>query len=181
MKKMLSLLLPLILSLFLCGCHQGESVNLLHFTDNLNRIREKEKISLSDYLVDGKAYRLMINAEAPLLLTLEEDEGGKIKKIRLTIGKTDKKGNTVRVSDSDAAYFTRTACEILGAFTFYEKEECESLVKALLPPTGDGFMKTGEATTDKENFHLVCYSNKLCLQFFAVNTYLEETESTTKP
>ena len=182
MKKILICILPLIMSLSLYGCYQGESVNLLHFTDNLNRIRDtEEQIELSDYIIHKGSYKLIFNGEVPLLLTLEGDKNSKIKKVRLTVGKTDETGSTVPISDSSAAAFNKTACEVLEAFTFMSKEECKEIVSSLIPSDGANFSKTGEITTDKSYFHFVCYSNKLCLQFFAVNTFLEETEITSKP
>lgn len=177
-------LLPCIISfiLFLCSCGHDDTVNLLHFTDNLNKIKGQEEIKLSDYLIDGSTCKLILKEDdALLLLVLDEDENGKIKKVRLTLSKTDDNGIIKEISNQECAFFLKNAAEILSAFTFFEKEECEALLSQFLPQKAADYSKTGELTTEKENFHLVYYSNKICCQFFVSDTFLEKTSVTKKP
>lgn len=181
MKKLLSLFLTMLMCFSFTGCYKGEEVNLLLFTDNLNDIDDRKEISLSDYFIDDGCYKLIIQEDTPLLVTLQEDENKVIKKIRLTVIKADDKGNIIALTDSDASAFLRQATDILEAFTMYEKQECETLLKDLIPKNASDFSKTGELVTTKDNFHLVYYSNKICSQFFVTNTYYEKIESTTKP
>lgn len=181
--KRLFLLPGLIFSLlFLCSCGHDDTVNLLHFTDNLNKLNSQQEIELSDYLIDGSSYKLILKEDSfPLLLVLDEDENGKIKKVRLTLSKTDDSGNIKEINDKECAFFLKNAAEILSAFTFFEKEECEALLSRFLPQKAADYSKTGELTTEKENFHLVYYSNKICCQFFVSDTFLEKTSVTQKP
>ena len=181
MKKLLSLTLTIIMCFSFSACYKADEMNLLMFTDNLNSIEGRNEISLSDFFIVDGSFRLIVEEASPLLITAEEDENRVLKKIRLTVSKADNKGNIIALTDSEASAFFKQATDILEAFTMYEKQECETLLKDLIPKNASDFSKTGELVTTKDNFHLVYYSNKICSQFFVTNTYYEKIESTTKP
>ncbi len=157
-------------------------VNLLHFTDNLNRSLGYEKVKLSDYMISDGEYTLFFNdGTSKFLLTLSENEEGKIKSIRFTINKTDAECNSKAVSDEEAALYYKSAAHILSAFSLFDYSDCEGILSELIPAAGSDFSKTGELTAQWNNFSLVYYSNKLCCQLYATDNYLEEPESTSKP
>ena len=157
-------------------------MNILLFTDNFNSLSKKEIISLSDYAVKDGCYKVILREnDCRVLLTAEENEKGEIKKIRLTLSKTDENGKQVTLSDSQTAFFIKTVNQALSAFTLFEKEECRELTEKILPLKSNDFSKTGELTMEAENFHLVYYSNKICCQFSATDTFLEKTEPSEKP
>ncbi len=180
MKKLFTVISTAVICLSLSGCYKGEEVNLLLFTDNLNNIKQ-EQISLSDYFIENGSYKLILQGDIPVLVTAEEAENKVIKKVRLTISKADNNGNIKAVADSEAEFFSKEATDILEAFTMYEKQECEKIISRLIPDNGEDFSKSGELTAEINNFCLVYYSNKICSQFFVVNTFYEEIESTSKP
>ena len=181
MKKLFSVMLSLAMCFSFSACCKSGEMNLLMFTDNLNSIEGRKEISLSDFFVLDGCYKLIVEDGATLLITAEEDENKVLKKIRLTISKADDKGNIRALSESEASAFNKQATDILEAFTMYERTECEDVLKDLIPKNAEAFSKEGELVTEKENFHLVYYSNKICSQFFVTDTYYEKTESTTKP
>lgn len=183
MKKYLIFLLTTFLAVtMLCSCSHSQFVNITHFTDNFNSVTHTEKIRLSDYFIKENVYSVFLTkAQQQLLLTLSSDESGRIKQVRLALIKTDKNGKIIPVSSDQAEFFTQSSLDILSAFTFFEKEKCEAVLKDILPETADMLSKTGEATTDAEQFHIVYYSNKICSQFSVTNTFLQETETTKKP
>lgn len=182
MKKCFNVSLLLFPFLLLCSCSKADSVNLLHFTDNLNKIKTEHKIELEDYYIYKNSMRLLIeNDENPLLLTLEEDENGKIKKARLTLSKTDNKGNIKNLTEEECLNFFENACNIFSAYTFYDKEESLHLVENVIPQSISELTQRAEHTADADNFHLVYYSNEICSQFSVSNTFLEKPPVTKKP
>lgn len=182
MKSFIAFLLILCLLFSLCACNSPQSVNLLLFTDNLNALSGEGEISLSDYLIKGSTYRLLMEKDdCALLLVLMENEEGKIKKVRLTLSKTDDTGNIKAVSEKERLHFFKVATDVLSAFTYFEKEDCEALLFSLLPKSKEAFSSSGELTADRENFHLVYYSNKICSQFIISDSFLEKTPVTQKP
>lgn len=181
MKK---ILLPLLLSstLILTACTSTQAVNLLHFTDNLNRSYGYDKVKISDYFIKDNEYTLFIQeADTEFLLTLSENENGKIEKIRFTIGKTDNTGKTKAITDSEALLFYENALHILSAYSLFEEEECANILSRLLPDSGKAYSKTGELTSLWNNFSLAFYSNGLCCQLYVYNNYLNPPEETSKP
>lgn len=183
MKKISCIIICLMLCAgLLTGCAPEGHVNILLFTDNLNKINPDKKISLSDYLIQDNRYRLIVkNEEQTLLITAEENEKGEIKKIRLALSKTDEKGRLIPVESALADFFRKEAVNILMAYTLSEKNLCEETVKKILPLKNEDFSRTGELTMELEEYHLVYYSNKICSQFTVTNTYLEKTDITEKP
>lgn len=168
--------------IFLCSCSKAESLNLLHFTDNLNKIKKEESVKLEDYYIYKNTLRLLIeNGDSPLLLTLEEDENGKIKKARLTISKTDNEGNIKILTEEECSAFFENACEIFSAYTFFDKEESRSTLEKLIPQSVASLTERNEFTSDKDSFHLVYYSNEICSQFIVSNIFLEKPSVTQKP
>ncbi len=181
MKKLFLSLLMLCFFAF-TACVHTESVNLLHFTDNLNSSYGYEKVRLSDYLIKDDEYILFLEeADTEFLLTLCRGDKDKIKKFRLTISKTDNTGKPKAISDNEAELFYENALHILSAYSLYEKKDCEDILCQLLPESGKDYSKTGELTAAWNNFSLVFYSNELCCQFFVTDNYLEEPEETSKP
>lgn len=182
MKKTLAVILPLFCAFVLSACSHGDSVNLLFFTDNFNKIRKNENQVVSEYTVNGNTFSTVLKSgKSEALLSLEEDENGRIKTARLTLSKINENAQPKNISETEADFFKNTAAEMLYAFTFFESKKCQAILSQLLPETSTGFHKTGELNTQSENFFLVYYSNKICCQLFVTNTYLEEIEPTKKP
>lgn len=181
MKKLvLSVLMLCVFSL--TACSHTESVNLFHFTENLNASYGYERASLSDYMIKDGEYTLLFNDRGTqLLLTLFENEQTKIKKFRLTVSKTDNSGKPKVLSDDEAELFFDCALHTLSAYSIKEKADCESILRELLPQSGKDCSKIGELTASWHNFSLVFYSNELCCQFFVTDNYLEAPEETSKP
>lgn len=181
MKKAL-LPLPLILILIFTACSQSQSVNLFQFTENFNRCEGYERIKMSDYLIKDREFTLFLKEDtSDQLLTVEETEEGQIKKIRLTVGKTDDNGKFRAVTDSEAQIYLKNAVNMLSAFSLSEKDVCEKALTGLIPLSGSAFSKTGELTSLWEHFSLVYYSNELCCQLWITDNYLQQPESTSKP
>lgn len=173
----------LLLTSLLCACAPVGQMNILLFTDNLNSINKDEAVSLSNYTLKDGCYKLLFTNEegCKVLLTLEENEKGEIKKIRLTLSKTDENGKPITLTDKQTEFYIRKVRQALSAFTLFEEEKCKEITEKILPLKSGDFSKTGELTMETENFHLVYYSNKICCQFSAANTFLEKTEATEKP
>lgn len=181
MKKVF-VILSVLCIFTLSACAHIEPVNLLHFTDNLNDSYGYGRVSLSDYMIKDGEYTLLLKEGATeFLLTLSENEEGKIKSIRFTVGKTDDKGKFKAISDEAAKLYYENAAHILSAFSMFDYDECAGILSQLIPRSGSDFSKTGELTAQWNNFSLAYYSNGLCCQLYATDNYLEETESTSKP
>lgn len=171
-----------IFTFFLSGCAPTGYPNILSFTDSFNRISDDERIALTDYIIIDKSYKLLFEKENfSALLTAETNEKDDIKKIRLSIAKTDNSGKTVIPTDAQAYFFFEKAVQILSSFTHWDKEKCSSLIKKILPSEGKNLLKTGELTLENEKHLLIYYSNEICCQFTVINTFLEKNEATQKP
>ncbi len=181
MKKVITLFAALICVCSLSACTPAGSSNLLLFTEKLNAVSD-EKISLTDFVTDGSSYRTVFSrGNTELLLTAETNEKNEIKKMRLTISKIDETGSYKSPTDAEADFFRQKATLMLTAFTLFEKEKSTAITEKILPSKGEDLLRTGELTTDTDNFHIVYYSNRICCQFTVTNTFLEKTEITEKP
>lgn len=182
MKKIFSLtVLAVAFSCALTACAPTDYPDIIYFTKKLNSLTG-EQLELSDYRLYSHEYKYIFEKDgACALLVAEENENGKIKKVRLSLSKADENSQIKAITGSEAEFYKEKVCQILSAFTLFEKEKSRGLTEKILPSKSEDFSKTGEYTLDEENYHLVYYSNKICCQFTVTNTYLEKTESTEKP
>lgn len=183
MKKILTdILLLIFLFVTLSACAPISHPDIFLFTDRLSKICGDSEIKADGMEVTGNIYRLLLKEnQSEVLLTAEKNEKNEIKKVRLSIIKTDNKGKTKAPSQEQTDFYIKKVAEVLEAFTFFEKDRCEDIIKKILPLKGEDLLKTGELTTEADNFHLIYYSNAICCQFTVVNTFLEKTETTEKP
>lgn len=181
MKKVIALLTVSICLFSLTACTPTGNSNIFLFTEKLAYL-SPEEISLTDFIKEENSYKTVLCREDnELLLTLEENSYGEIIKVRLSFSKLDEKGSYLTPTDIQADFFREKATLVIMAFTLYEKEKSLEITEKILPSEGDDLLRTGELTTDTDNFHIVYYSNRICCQFTVTNTFLEKTEITEKP
>lgn len=166
----------------LTACSPVSHMNILSFTDSYNNRYGKNSISLSDYIVTENSYKLLFEKEGfPVLFTAEVNNKNQIKKIRLTISKVDEKGKLIAPDGLQANFFKETAVRVLSAYMLEKHEDSVKTAEKILPLKSEDLLKTGELTMEKDNYHFVYYSNKICCQFTVTNTFLEKTQVTHKP
>ena len=182
MKKRLFVLLPvLFIVLAFTGCTPEGHSNLLLFTDRLNEI-SGEEILLEDYALYNGGYRLVFEKDGGrMLITAEENENGCLSGVSVTVAKVDQDGNEKAISEKEAALYRQKVFEVLYAFTLSGEEKSREAAEKILPLKGEDLLRTGELTTDIENYHLVYYSNSLCCRFTVTDNYIEKTVTTEKP
>lgn len=182
MKKILLLLtLPFLLTATLSACAPVGHPNILLFTRRFSDISRKE-ISVSDFIIiDGDYKHLFEKDGFCVLLTAEKNEKEELLKIHLSFAKIDENGKEKIPTDAETEFYKEKICQAMYAFTVKDEDQCRETAEKILPLKSEDFLKTGELTMDKDNFHLVYYSNKICCRFTVTNTYLEEIESTQKP
>ncbi len=165
----------------LCACSPVGHPNILLLSHRLSGI-SNENINVSDFIIiDGK-YKLLFEKDGfSVLLTAEENEKGEIGKAHLSFSKIDENGKTKAPTDGEIIYYKEKVCQLLYAFTLRDEAQSRETAEKILPLKSEDFLRTGELTLDKDNYHLVYYSNEICCRFSVTNTYLEKVEATEKP
>ncbi len=182
MKKIPLLFVSLFfITTALSACTPVGHPNILLFTHRFSDINEEE-IKISDFMIIDDRYKLLFEKEGfSVLLTAEENEKGEIKKVHLSFAKIDENGKEKAPTDAEAEFYKEKAYQLLYAFTVRDENQCRETAEKILPLKSEDFLKTGELTMNKDNLHLVYYSNKICCRLTVTNTYLEKIEATQKP
>lgn len=180
-KSLFVFLLTISVLISFTGCSPTGYSNILLFTDRLSFVRN-EKISLESYNISEDKYSLIIkNGETDILITAKENKNGKLKSVGVTLLKIDENGNAKHITDEAASAYKECAMQIIYAFTLFDEEKSREAAEKILPLKSKDLLRTGELTADRDNYHFVYYSNKLCCRFTVTDTYLEKTEITEKP
>ena len=181
MKKSLFIFLFVLILVIFAGCSPSGYSNILLFTDRLSSARNEE-ITLDNYnLNDGRYTVILKSGETDILITAKENENGNLKRVGVTLLKVDENGSVKPLTDAEASAYKECAVQVIYAFTLFDEEKSWEAAEKILPLKGNDLLRTGELTTDIENYHFVYYSNKLCCRFTVTDTYLEKTEVTEKP
>jgi hypothetical protein len=178
--RTLKLCLCFFLILLLTACSGGELKNLASFTDTYNHISGNE-LDLEDFFfVNGSedTLRAFIGYnECKFILSVKEDDSGKIESIKLTLTKAEGTLPKNEVCDNFCKVLTHT----LMAYCSYDEKSAGAVIDAFNLHIPDTLHKQGELTLKRDNFYFVYYSNEIACDVIIYNTYLHTPEPTEKP
>lgn len=183
MKRISALLLCLsIIVGSISACSREEFINVLRFTDNLNKYSADGKIELNSYIVENNIWSLpFFDGAESVLLRLVTDENGYIEHMRITVSKVNEKGESSPVNEARKKLFLSTLKKSVMAYTWFSEEETEKLIEKMSLNNLSSYGKEGELNLNIGNFRFVYYSVGLCSVFTVYNIHLHPTEKTEKP
>ncbi len=183
MKKISALLLCLsIIVGTISACSKEEFINVLRFTDNLNKYSSAEKIELTSYIAENNIWSLpFYEGGESVLLRLVTDDNGYIEHMRITVAKVDEKGESSPVNEVRKNLFLSTVKKSVMAYTWFSEHEAEEVIEKMSLGDISAYGKEGELNLNIGNFRFVYYSMELCSVFAVYNIHLHPTEKTEKP
>lgn len=182
MKKSLCFMLAFMVLVFLSGCSKAEYMDMLYFTDNLNCDKIGSKVQMSDYFVKDNIYTLPIKKDGnTVIIRAVTDVNGDIGEIRVTMAKTDEKGQTVNTDGSQRALFCDTVKRVLAAYAYTDAEVSDNIVQAMKLDSPAPYTSVGEITGRRDNYYFVLFSTDIAVSFTVKNIHISPVEKTQKP
>lgn len=178
--KYFKLLACLTLIIILSACSRSQLMDLSGFIYEYNKVG-KDNIDFIDFSFEKGENREFKLIYDNLLLSLKEDDEGKICQCTVMLTKLTEKGEQRENLDRDTAEFLSMLKSVVQAYCSYDENSSERLIKEFSLDKGDTYLKQGELTKTQDNFYFVYYSTELSSAMTVYNTYLCEIEPTQKP
>ena len=178
--KALKICLCFFILLCLTACSDNQLKNLTCFIDSYNEF-SADKLSAGDFfIINGSedTLRAFIGSdECQIVLSLKEDNNGKIEGVKLSLPKTE--GTLPKTKEAE--YFCQVLTCTIKAYCTYDDERAKEVVDAFGLSSPETYNKLGELTFKRDNYYFIYYSSDISSEVMIFNTYLHTAETTEKP
>ena len=167
--------------LMLTACSDVKLKNFTAFIDSYNQIAVT-KLYAEDFFFynnsDDTLRTFIGDSEIQVILSLKEDNKGKIESCKATLAK-DAVATLPKEQVRDV--FCRALSRIIKAYCSFDDKTAYRVIEAFSLNNYDSIYKTGELTTKINNYYFVYYSNEVTSELMIFDTYLYTVETTEKP